>query len=720
MHRKMLLCGFIFLLMFCVYSLPARQPLAIRQIQTPPVIDGNLDDAAWKEAKQFTGFKTFNPDYGTPASEKTVVYMTYDSEHLYFAIRCSDSHANKIKASVSKRDSMFDDDWVAVCLDTFNDQQTAYGFLVNPLGIQGDGKLNYDGDLDDSMDMVWYSKGKLDDKGYSIELMIPIKSIRFPAKKKITMGMWLVRKIVRTSEDVSFPELFPDKGATLGQIQPIVLEGLKYKRIAEVLPAATHSRGDSIRDGSMAKGPRDSDISVTGKVGITSQLTLDGTYNPDFSQIEADAGEVDINLRHAIFYQEKRPFFLEGNDIFNFAGNTEDAPLMSIIHTRNIIEPQFGLKLSGKISRRTTVAALYARDESTGIDYGDKANFSIFRFRHGLGDDSYVGGFYTGRDMSDRYNRVAGIDGRFRINGLSQVEYHAMGSFSNDPDTDNSLNGHAAAIRYNYGSRNFIMDAGIQDISGNFRTDTGFVTRTGITRLALFGMYRFYPKKSFFQRIEPFYWSFHIRDKASGLWETCNLFTLRLHMPGQSQFRLDVIAANEVFAGQRFDRNGIGFQVSTQITKKIYLSFWNRYSGSLYYDPDNPYQGRGYRASLFLRYQPTEKFDTSLSINYSDFYRSADSEKIYDYMILRSRNTFQFNKYLFFRGIAEYNTYRESLLLDFLASFTYIPGTVIHVGYGSVFEKISWDPTTRDYLESNRFLETKRGLFIKVSYLWRL
>ncbi len=727
--RNALLHFSLMILFIAPAFIHAGTEIAVPRTGTAPVIDGKLDDATWKGAVKFSGFKTYKPDYGLPAGEKTEVYLTFDRENIYAAIRCYDSEPGKIKASITNRDNMFPDDWVALCLDTFNDHQTAYGFLCNPLGIQGDGKLNADGDMDESMDLVWYSKGRLDDEGYTVEIKIPFKSIRFPNKRTITMGLWFARKMVRRSEEVTFPELFPGKGSRLAQWQKITLSGVRYKRIVEVLPAITHSRRDNRHMGSMEAESRETEFSLTGKLGITSQLVLDATYNPDYSQVEADAGQVDVNLRYALFYAEKRPFFLEGAEHFNFSGNTEEAPLWRIVHTRNIVSPRFGFKLSGKLGRNSTMAALYARDESPGdiIDNegellypGKKADFLIFRYRHALGKDNYIGGFYSGREFLDGHNRVAGIDGRVRLSGSWRLEYHGFGSFSRELDTLEDTTGHALGLRFSHNSRHWALDAGVQDVSEHFRVDTGFITRTNITRLGLFGMYTFYPKSKFFQRIEPFYWGFHIYDKESQLVESFNLFTFRLRMPRESKFRLDMILADEVFSGLRFNRNGIGFRFESHFTKQFYTTLYFRYSQGIYYDPDNPYQGRGSQASLGLVYQPTEKLSSSVSVSFSNFYRNSDSQKMYDYTILRSRTTFQLNKYLFFRGIFEYNTYRKELLTDFLASFTYIPGTVIHVGYGSVYEKTRWDPTGAEYISSDRFLETRRGLFLKVSYNWRL
>lgn len=710
-------------LLILAAGLGAKDAIEIPLIDTPPKIDGKLDDPVWSDAVRFERFITFKPDYGKEPTEKSVVYACTDRENFYFAVRCFEKDPSKIMGTVTRRDNIFGEDFMAINIDTYYDLQSAYAFVVNPLGIQGDGMTDADGNLDGSHDMVWYSKGTIDDKGYTVELKIPYKSIRFPLKKKVKMGLWVVRQIVRTSEYDSFPEIHPDRGAILSQAQPILVSDMKYKRIAEILPAVTHSRTRAREEGQWAAETTQTDFSLTGKVGITPSLVLDATYNPDFSQVEADAGQVDINLRYALFYQEKRPFFLEGMEAFRFAGNTEDAPLAAVVHTRTIIDPLLGFKLSGKIGRKDSMAAIFALDEPLG-DNGDnggaethRAAFGIFRFRHVLKKDAYIGGFYTGREVSGAYNRVAGIDGRFRLSKYATAEYHLLGSLTRR-EGEKKTGGHALGLRYSYGTRNVFLDVGLQDISPDFQVDTGFLTRQGVTRLAVFGMYAFFPKSKLFQRIEPFYWSYHLLDKESNLIESVNLFTFRLNMARSSMFRLDIFLANEVYAGRSFDSSGFGFQGNSQITRHLFFHIFYRRTGSIYYDPDNPFPGTSNRASFSLAFQPTEKFTTSLDLTYSDFYRKSDNQKEYDYTILRSRTTFQLNKYLFFRGIAEYNTYWKQLNLDVLASFTYIPGTVLHVGYGTIHEKTRWNG--EEYIAVNRLMEIHRAFFFKVSYLWRL
>jgi hypothetical protein len=226
-----------------------------------------------------------------------------------------------------------------------------------------------------------------------------------------------------------------------------------------------------------------------------------------------------------------------------------------------------------------------------------------------------------------------------------------------------------------------------------------------------------YPKSKFLQRIDPIIHSSHIQDKSSKLYETNNSFDLRLILPKSTLFIFGGRYSTEAFLDERFNTSGFRVVGQRQFTKQFYINVQYSYGNKIRYI-DDPYQGRGSDAKAALNFVPTENLHFDLSLIYSDFMKAGDSSKEYDYMIIRSRNTLQVNKYLFFRGIVEYNSFRKRMVTDLLASFTYIPGTVIHIGYGSLYEKIQWQD--RAYIESNRFLETKRGFFFKASFLWRL
>jgi hypothetical protein len=707
-------------------------PVVLVAADPAPVIDGRLDDPIWSRALKFTDFKTFKPDFRKDPSQRTEAYLAYDPDNFYFAFRCFDTDPGKVKATMCKRDAIFNDDVAGLIIDTFNDNQSGFSFLLNPLGVQGDGMLNVLGNLDDTHDMVWYGKGTVDDQGWTVEARVPLKSLRFPNKKTTTMKVVFLRFFTRTSEQATFPALDPDNSSIMTQAQPIQVSGLHYQRVMEFLPAVTYANRHEAQDGAFPRteSTRFRDMySVTGKFGLTSDLMLDGAYNPDFSQVESDAGQVDVNLRYPNYYQEKRPFFLEGQDLWQFGGLVEDAPLQSIVYTRTIANPDYGFRLTGKVGLRDTVAAIYARDYLPDDGVDAHPDFVIGRYKHSFAGDSYLGGFYTSREAGSVFNRVGGVDGRIRLGQPSVISFHLFGSSSRGTveegageagvpgaAQDASL-AHALSIDYAYQTRKWSAELGYQDISQNFQVDTGFLTRTGLRRVSAFTMYQIYPKSNFLQKIEPFYWGYHLYDTFSDLWESFNIFVARLYLPRSIQLRFEGIAANEVYAGHRFGTSGYGMRVQGQVLKQLYVQLFGRRTGKVYYDEEAPYQGYGYRAQAMLLYQPVEKLAFGLDLTYSDFYRSADRERIYDYTIVRSRNAFQVNKYLFVRGIVEYNFYRRRLTADALVSFTYIPGTVFYVGYGSAYERTEWNGN--EYVDSERFLQTKAGFFFKMSYLWR-
>jgi hypothetical protein len=701
-------------------ALPAQAngALEVPQVTTPPVIDGKLDDAVWETALRLTDFKTFKPDYGKDPSQKTESFITSDANNIYFAFRAYDTDPKTIKASISKRDTMGQDDFVGVFLDTFNTKQEAYAFLVNPLGIQGDGILNTQGNLDDTFDMVWYCKGEITADGYTVEARIPLQSIRFPNKGEVTMIAAFFRQIVRTSEMDSAPALYPDKGAILTQGQPVLFRGLHYKRVVEILPAATYSLRYDGEGGKMVRNTNEADLSLTAKVGITSDMTAEGAINPDFSQVESDAGQIDFNRRYALYYQEKRAFFLEGNDIFKFAGYGEDSYFQAAVHTRTIVDPDFGIKLNGKVGATNSVAAIYAQDNFRESGEDPRPQFAIFRFKHALKEDSYLGAFYTSRDQGSDYNRVAGADGRVRLSPVATAEFHLFGSLSRPAGSDAQTQGYAGALAYNFGNRNVNVQLLYEDVSKDFQVDTGFLMRTGYRSLTSFVNYIFYPKSGFFHTIEPFYYSMQLYDTTYSMFETINVFALRFGLPRSSGFRIDGNLGNEVYVGHRFSRSFWRVQAFTQIVKQVYFQAYFRRGRMIFYDPDDPYQGYGDDVQMSVQYQPLEKLDFMLTLAYTDFFKKADGSKVYDYAIVRSRNTFQINEYLFLRAIVEYNDFRKRLTLDTLISFTYIPGTVVFLGYGSALEQTRWDGL--DYVTSDRFREMQRGFFFKISYLWRV
>jgi len=688
----------------------------------PPQIDGKLDDPVWREAPSVRDFKTFIPDFGKDLSERTVGYIAYDAENIYFAFKCYDREPEKIKAAVSARDTIRPDDFVCINIDTFNDQQSLYALYVNPLGIQTDSRFA-SGQEDFSVDIVWYSAGRLDPDGYSIEILLPFKSIRYAGKERVEMSIFFERRISRRAEHGSYPPLDPARGYFfLTQMMPFELQDIKNYTLLEAIPAFTYSQKYAQEGGALRREDTLRDFSLTGKYGISSQLILDGTWNPDFSQVEADAGQVDVNLRYDLYFPEKRPFFLEGNEMFLLAGSTAEDPLQSVVYTRRIIDPRAGFKLSGKLGRRDTLASIFALDESpsfglgAGAD-GKYAGFGILRYKRSLSEDSYLGAFLTDREYTGDFNRVAGVDGQVRLTKSSMLGFHGFGSWTKRPESAETAAGSALGLDYLYDTRNLQVNLGFHDISRDFETDTGYLMRNGLASFRALVQPRLYPKSKVFRKLTPQVFATVLQDLPSDLVETEDGLGLSILLPGSTNVTLRGGYATEVFLSRRFDISYWFAQVTSQVTKEFYiLSAFTR-GGAIRYTED-PYQGYGSRSRTSIIYQPSEKFRTTFSLTYSDLYRSSTEEKVFDYTILRGLVSYQVNKYLFFRGIAEYNTYRKSLLTDFLASFTYIPGTVVQLGYGSLYNKLRWEDGL--YREDERFLEMQRGLFFKVSYLWRL
>jgi hypothetical protein len=720
-HLELIAAG-IFLLAAAARSEtqpPILQPLSLT---VPPTIDGKLEEPFWSEAPSVTGFKTYSPDYGHDLGEKTVAYMAYDSENIYFAFRCFDRQPQKIKASIARRDDIRPDDWVCLNLDSFNDQQSLYAFYVNPLGIQMDSR--YSGGKEDfSEDFVWYSGGTIDEEGYAVEVRIPLKSIRYASGKRVEMGIIFERRISRLTQNGTFPPLSPERGMFfLTQMAPMEYFGLKRYTLLEVLPAFTYRQQYFLEEGRLRRERPGRDLSLTAKYGLTSSLILDGTVNPDFSQVEADAGQVDVNLRYELFYPEKRPFFMEGSENFNLAGATEEDYLLSAVHTRNIIEPQVGVKLTGKIARRDNLATIFASDEGVAPSDGlllspPPAYFSILRYKHALAQDSFLGFFITNRDQGGLYNRVGGPDGQVRLNQSSLLGFHALASLTRDSNESPREDGYALGLDYLYDTRSWEVRLGFQDVSADFETETGYLIRNGLTRLRGSCTRKFYPPFRALPRIDLNLFSSQLKDRESGLWETEDALFLGFLLVRSSRVVLGYAYSTEVFLGRRFDTSGWNIQTQSQVSKRVYFRIVYRSGKAIRYT-ERPFQSRGKRALASLIYQPSENLNWAMDFTYSDLFREENSEKIYDYTILRNRLTYQVNKYLFFRGVVEYNSYRRQILADLLASFTYIPGTVLQLGYGSLYNKIRWQG--EDYVDSDQFLETRRGLFFKASYLWRL
>ncbi|MBI5214876.1 MAG: carbohydrate binding family 9 domain-containing protein [Ignavibacteriae bacterium] len=707
---------FISVLFLISTTVFANEPLKPIRVQIAPNIDGVLDEPLWNQAPKVSGFKTFIPDFDIIPKEQTEVMLAYDSANLYFAFKCYDE-PDKIKASVSARDKMITDDFICINLDAFNDQQGLNAFYVNAFGIQGDSKFAA-GNEDFSPDYVWYSAGKINPDGFTVEVQLPLKSLRYRNDEPTTMGVILERFISRRNEHSCFPRLDPAKGfALLTQMYPLEYSGIEHYTLLEILPALTATRQD-VREGTnLVRSKQEAEASLNLKYGITSDLILDGTINPDFSQVESDAGQVDVNLRSRLFNSEKRSFFLEGQDNFNLAVSANSFDPM-LFYSRTIIEPVLGTKLTGKVGKYNTLAALYAVDnvlEQERPTLGNYIHVPVLRFKSALSDDSYLGFLYAGRELDESHNRVLGYDEQIRVSESSVLESAGFLTWAKDVGVAKAVRGHTLGFRYSYNTRNLDFSLNAREISENFRADMGYYARTGVVNFIGFVRPKIYPASDLLQRIDFELATGHTKDRFGGLWETGNDLAATVFFAGNWTFRTRAVYATEIFEGQRFKTSGVHTQLRSNITKTLFTNLLFRHTQAIFYPAS--LQGKSDVVSATVNYQPTENMQVDGSFTYSDFTSEDTQEMLYHYTITRLKLTYQVNQYLFFRALGEYNNFRKQLSTDVLASFTYIPGTVVYVGYGSIFNKVRWDGTS--YVESENLLEMRRGLFFKMSYLWR-
>ena len=592
--RLYLLISFLLAGVFSVFAAGKETEPDLPALRSVPILDGLLNEPFWDSAMVFTEFKTIKPDFGAPPSEKTAFYLAYNETHLYAAFRCQDDEPEKVRATMAKRDAVGEDDWVAFCLDSFNDESTAFFFLVNPLGVQMDGTLDANASPDIILDMLWESAGQRTPEGYTVEMRIPFSSLRFPAKEILTMGFKVARNISRKSEEVDYPEYRPEWGAALAQFQKIRLTGIRSSRVLEIMPAFTYQKRVQRQDGLMQGQKAEPAFSLNTKIGLGSNLTLDATYNPDFSQVETDAGQIDYNLRAALFYPERRPFFLEGQQWYGIAGAGENAPLQQAINTRNIADPRLGLKLAGKLGQKNILSALYALDEyQVDASLGKYTHSGLFRYARNIKQDSYIGGLGTFKHNGGLYNYVGGADGRWRLAERSHLEFHAFSSFSQTPGSGKSKAGNALSVNYFFRSRHWNFNTGLQQISENFSTEMGYLNRRGLMRIPIYGEYVFYFQDQALQRVAPYYWGQHIHDHKSRLWEHFNIIGVNIGLTRQSGINISAWLADEIFAGQRFNRNAFRFAVESRPLNQLGLDAGIRIGNYIFYDPKAPYSGFG-------------------------------------------------------------------------------------------------------------------------------
>ena len=711
-------------------QVPAAYPVV--RTATPPNIDGVLDDAAWAQvAPMPTGdWVSYNPNRGDrmPDAYRTDVRIAYDDRNIYFAFHCFDDEPDRIRTNVAKRDSAFNDDWFAFSLDSAGTGQTAYHLFTNPSGSQMDAlNTSASGEQFDA-DMVWFSAAKTTADGYIVEVQVPLQTLRFSGGENVQMGLVFFRKVSRIGVSYAWPEMLPGQWV-FDRPAHLTFSNLKPRRLVEVLPSVTYNvsqeRASSDR---WAAADDKYNVGASGKFGITSGITLDGTINPDFSQVESDAFQVQVNQRFPVFFSEKRPFFMEGMGLFNIAGTGGDGNMRTAVHTRRIIDPIFGSKITGTIGK-TTFGVLNAADDKPDIadptpELAERNKiYTISRATYALRRSDYFGGIFTHTYHDGRDNLVAGGDLSLRLSPAQNFSTTFLASQTSER-TGSTTAGNAVQASYGYETRRINVGSQIEHYGRDFQMDTAFYNRTGFTAGWSFGEINFYPKSGtdfWIQRIHPFYFTKIGHDDIQDGGEAFVNYGIRFNLTRQGFLNISRSRGYEPWQGTRYDvGQDINFFGTMQVFDWLEFNAGSGIGPAIYYDPVDHFQGRSWFADIGVTFQPNQHLTQSLDANWVRFDRADTGERVFSVDILNSRTTYQFDKHFLIRFLARYDSSARRVLTDLLASYELVPGTVFHVGYGSLFEKRAGEGNALVPVElGEQYLSVNRGLFLKASYVHR-
>jgi len=745
-----------------------NRPVIIPKFETSPVVDGKLDDAVWKNAAVFDDFVQTQPGDNIAPSRETVAYVGYDEKNLYVAWHAFDD-PSLVRASVAKRDDVSSDDNVSVTLDTFNDQRRAYQLFFNPLGIQADGIEGGGGGggfggPDYSVDIVMESKGVLLDDGYSVEVRIPFKSLRYAAGKGKVWGFNLGRRIPRLNDENNSWMRIEREIASLSQIGKITgLTDIETQRTLEIVPSITLGQtGERIEDPSQPMGSRlqngslKKDIGVSVKYQITPNVTLDAAVNPDFAEVEADAPVVRANERFPIFFPEKRPFFLEGIDYFRTG--------LQVVNTRTIADPDVALKLTGKTGRNT-FGLLTAVDRFPGTD--TNAYVGVMRLKRDFGEQSNIGMIATTYHFgARRHNTVAGADGKFQLNPQTFIDFQVVGSNSHrnyyNPDINaseyRSGTGVAYQASYDYTGRNFGYRAGVSGRSRDYRADVGFTRRTnthganGSVRLGIEPD----PNRTLIGLTTRSSASFSMDERGRmqqfrSSFDTDWNFQHQLSFSTGTDYEFARIYEDEfgarrnahqegAFFGENYRKAGqftmdgdlekeFGKRVNVSISAGITTNDFDfdfgaserfpRVSpaallGSTKLDPGT---GLSFSYEVELGLQPTDPWSLELSYSREKLRRNDNKLIAFDSNIYSFRSTYQFTRFIFTRVRMDYETIDGTINSQLLFGWSPNPGTAFYAGYNDNSNYRAFNEFRNRF--DDGFRQDGRRFFIRLSYLFR-
>lgn len=708
------------------------------RIEKPVNLSGKLDDPLWLKALPVELNYEIEPGENTPAPQKTVAMALYDKDNLYIGFRCYDSLPGNIRANLSDRDKMFNDDWVLVTIDTYNNYQRGFEFAVNPYGIQGDLLLMGPMDEDPSYDMVWQSAASKNEEGWTAEMAIPLKSLNFSASESQTWTINLLRNLPRNNRyQLSWTRIERNNPSYLAQGGRLTgLEGIKPGHSLDFMPYLMAQQSNEKADISDPASAIDKG-SIKARIGGGIQyspgpnMAVNAVINPDFSQIESDADQISVNTTFALYYPEKRPFFMSGMDLLQ----------TPMYYSRTINNPAFASKVNGKAGKLSYLA-LAAYDRNTGITIpGEEESRTIQsdlnsyvgvgRVRYDLGNENFIGALWLSRNFDKAHNYVNGLDWNFKFwkNWYWQGElflsntkelndtilYKSERQFGSTGH-DAGLNGesyygtglHLALVRQ---GRNYSFSLVQNNFSPTYQTYNGMFPEVNLRSSYMNHSYTIHPNKKIV-KTAGLNNSIQFNYNYDGLFKEFVMQPgISLTLIGQTMIQASYMAINrERFRNVFFTGiNRATFFLNSVPLKGVRLSMQGQ-AGKFIYRSDSPEMGKGYNLTSTVTIEPFSRLKSSFSWSVAKLNNYKQNTEFYSGYILRNITTFQFTKKLFLRDIIQYNSFSESFSIYPLITYKFNAFTMFCAGM------------TQDYMDYNQenysFKTTGYQYFIKLQYLF--
>jgi hypothetical protein len=726
-------------LFFLMSGAVKADPLHVPKADSRIHVDGHLEESAWESALRFELDYEIDPGENVPAPVQTQCLVTYDEGHFYVGFRAFDPDPEAIRAHISDRDHAFRDDFVGIMIDTFNDARRAFELFVNPLGVQSDLTRSEvaGGNEDESWDAIWNSSGRITDEGYEVEMAIPFTSLRFQRTDgEQTWGFVAFRSYPRNiRHQITHFRLDRDNGCLMCQAPKIRgFDGATPGRNLEITPTLTASRTDDRPDfpyGSMNEKDVRGDAGATARWGVTPNLTLGLTANPDFSQVEADVAQLDVNTTFALFFPERRPFYVEGADFFDTPFNT--------VFTRNVADPSWGAKITGKLGRGfvggmisnddITNLLLPGSESSAGTSLDRESFDTVLRYRRDILETSTLGVLYTGREGETYHNRVIGLDGLYRPGKSHMVSFQFLGSQTKYPGSvvddfdqpSGEFEDAAAIIDYDLDTKNWYAYGRFSNVGTDFRADMGFMPQVGY-RLWLAGVERLWwgDPEDWYTRINVGAdWDLTERQDGTVLERETEVW-VGGSGPMQSHVNVDVGVRDRYFNGVTFDEKFMNLYFSIQPSGDL------EFEASAKIGDDIDF--RHTRPGDVIVLQPSGTFrlgkHLNMTLNYTRHQLDVDGGRLFTANLSELRLLYNFNVRTFVRAILQYqNVHRSTALFDdkvdeneeevfaqLLFSYKVNPQTVLFLGYSD----------TRIANDDVDLLQRDRTVFFKIGYAWVL